>query len=275
MATIDEKDASPPSMMLYNIFHHKLFDAMYDACPEILSDVTFFGVNQKYPKLYNEAKGYRIVWEWDLPHYRPEMQADGYCQTSALYHVYQNKLHLPYDYIGCLQYDMKFRSGAKKSFATEIEECTKLGLAKPFFYSLKGNLHLWCNGLLVPYTDHTSKTCLAHYNKFHGTSWTVDDLVRKGILNNFILLHTFVIPRETFARMMAWMSDYIATEFIEFQRQIDVSTAEFLERVHALFLAIEIANNNHPMIEMPIEHIWPMLHDQTEWHDYKKPLSAT
>ena len=53
-------------MMLYNIFHNKLFDAMYAGCPEILNNVTFFGVNQKYPKLYSETKGYHIVWEWGI-----------------------------------------------------------------------------------------------------------------------------------------------------------------------------------------------------------------
>ena len=91
--------------LLYTVFHNKLFDDMYDGCPEILKYMVFFGVNQKYEKIYSKDKGYDILLEWTLPHFRPEMQKDGYCQTSALYHIYKNKIYLDYDYLGFFQYD--------------------------------------------------------------------------------------------------------------------------------------------------------------------------
>lgn len=256
-------------MMLYNIFHHKIFDDMYSDCPQILPDVTFFGVNQKFEKVYNDKNNYHIIWEWELAQFKPEMQANGYCQTSALYHIYKNKLYTNYDYIGCLQYDMKFLVSADKTFIDIFNTHQQ-----PILYCLKGNHGLFGPGLLVPYVGETEKSCLKHYNDYFGTKWTMTDIVNNKLVNDFIMLHTFVMPKSTFEKMMKWMCDYIDNEFIHYQNKIKTSPAEFLERVHALFLAVEIYNNKHPLIEMPINHIWPMLHDQTKWDNYKQPLNS-
>src|SRR6516165_553463 len=112
--------------LLYTIFHNKLRDDMYKECPEILKHMIFFGVNQKYEKIYSKDKGYNILNEWELPHFRPEMQKDGYCQTSALYHIYKNKLYLDYDYLGFFQYDMQFTGASLKCFEDNMKNEDKI-----------------------------------------------------------------------------------------------------------------------------------------------------
>ena len=253
--------------MLYNVFHHKIFDKLYDKCPAMLDHTTFFGVNEKFPKEYNKAKPYKVVNEWQLPIYDAKQQANGYCQTSALYHVYRNKLYEPYDYVGCMQYDMEFLHYADVIIKQEI---AKPG-PEPLFYLLKGDMHIPRLGLLTPYQDEQERSCLAHYNKYNGTSWT-ERTVNKPLRDNYIMLHTFLVPKKSFITMMDWMSVYLEEEFPLYHKKISMSPAEFLERVHSMALAFEIEKYKYRLVPLPVDHIWPSLHSQTCWENYKQPL---
>jgi hypothetical protein len=96
-------------IQLYVVFHKNIFDECYENIPSdiLYKYFTFIAVNEKIPKKYTPNK-YKIINEWELPIYDKTFQERGYNENSAIYHVYANKLHSTYDYIGFFQYDMKF-----------------------------------------------------------------------------------------------------------------------------------------------------------------------
>lgn len=249
---------------IFNVFHHKLFDEMYASSPEMLNNLTFFAVNEQYTKEWNKDKNYNIINEWDLKHYKPEMQQKGYCQTSALYHIHKNELDAPYNFVGCMQYDMKVKDQAVTKIQSILEKHSE-----PVFYIMKGNHSMHCKGLFTPYPN-TDKSVLSHYNNFFNKNYTYDYLQQHKILDNFILLHTFLISKYMFRDMMAWIEQYLI-EFEQYYnaKACNMDNASFLERVHSLYLAIAIHERNLPMFELPLEHIWPLYHNKVDWHNYK------
>ena len=91
---------------LFTVFHHKFFDELYAGADR--ERIVLFDVNETYPKEYSKDQGYKVISEYKLPQYDPKLQQHGYCQTSAMVHVYLTHfLYADLDYVGFLQYDMK------------------------------------------------------------------------------------------------------------------------------------------------------------------------
>lgn len=226
-----------PRIRLYNVFHHRIFDELAAAVPtDERANLVFFGVNEQYDKEYNRDAGHVVQLEWTLPHYRPELQQTGYCQTTCMYHVYQNDLHADLDYIGFLQYDQRIPADL---FARIRQRAAAETAPSVIFYSLgltmKQTLR-HCRGLADRFAEAPS--ALEHYNAFFGTAFTAAAFTDATPLP---YVHTFVIPREMFERMMAWISAYL-DDVLTPPGAVwpsNMSHPEFLERCHGMFLALE------------------------------------
>jgi GR25 family glycosyltransferase involved in LPS biosynthesis len=255
---------------IYNVWHHKLFDDMYiDLDEETLRKITMYGVNSKYPKEYTASKQYNILYEYDLPIFNGLLQEDGYCQTSAFYHTFLNNLHENSKYIGFIQYDMKIGKNMFKDIELSIAEH---GDKLLFYHLAKDALYMFKNdygshGLCQPYDN----SVLEQYNQYFNTNYTLDTLLTYNDTCKVILLHTFVITKEMFAKMMRWFNSIFDWLHVNVQNKYYKSDrASFTEKMFALFLYIEqIENPTMKLLEMSIEHIWPMLHNQTSWENYK------
>ena len=96
-------------IQFFVVFHNKLFDICYDCIPQDILDkyFTFIAVNETIPKEYTQNK-YKVINEWELSTYNKSFQELGYNENSVIYHIYANKLHVNYDWIGFFQYDMEF-----------------------------------------------------------------------------------------------------------------------------------------------------------------------
>jgi hypothetical protein len=124
------------------------------------------------------------------------------------------------------------------------------------------------HGLCQPYNN----SVLEQYNQYFNTNYTLDALLTHNDTCKVMLLHTFVIPKETFAKMMGWFNNIFNWLHTNVQNKYYKSDkASFTEKMFALFLYIEqIERPTIKIVEMAVEHIWPMLHDQTSWENYKK-----
>jgi hypothetical protein len=264
-------------MHLYNVWHHRLYDELLsDLSEEDKQAIVCFGVNEAYPKLYNSAFNYNIMYEFDLPFYESIWQQHGYCQTSCMFHVYHNREHLkaqtpdnyssPTGYIGFMQYDMKVDKDAFTYWKEKIAAAPKTRL---IFHELTiQTVHAF-------HRDNSLAThALAHYNHFFGTNLTPREIVAHPKCRFLPVVHTFIIPIDMFEKMMRWMTAYMRLAEETAARTgkfpFTISQAEYFEIVHGLFLVLECMQEDTRMEPIAkLRHVWPLYHDQTLFNNYK------
>jgi hypothetical protein len=251
---------------LYSIWHNKLFDVLYDGIrKDVLDNIVMYGVNPAYTKEYNKERGYTILYEYELPVYEERWQNRGYCQTSCMMHLYKNQdLIADLDYIGFIQYDMK---PSQDVFEHIQETLAANTYDKPVvFCDMTHTVEQIVNntkGICYPYEN----SVLHHYNNFFKVNITLQDI--QNIANvDAPLLHTFVMPKAMFIKMMEWMNILLPHLDDNFRNITHTSQAEFAERIHSLFIVLE----NVQLVKMKIENVWPLYHNQTEWNMYKLPI---
>lgn len=247
-----------PQWRIYNVWHHRIFDALVSDVPKHrYPQLVFFGVNEDYPKEYNLEAGYSVLLEYDLPHYRPELQKRGYCQTTCMYHCFANKLDDDLDFIGFMQYDIRVPAGFFERIEHEMKLCKdngKVPVWGALYLSLPETLR-WCPGLC---NDNKPKSALRHYNAFFGTNYTVNDIMQHPVASKKLAyIHTFVMPKDMFRRMMSWITAYL--ELLDADEGKDypaeMSPPEYLERCHGLFIALESMRlDNIVYLDMGVSH---------------------
>lgn len=289
------------SAKLYTIFHNKFFDELYVDADR--KNIVLFDVNENYVKDYSTDKGYEIVKEYKLPEYDPKLQQLGYCQTSAMVHVFLNSfLYKELTYVGFIQYDMKcyadtismiegyINRTSKNKTSTDDEiifeiespqKLTKVNDFQSFSSETKekqiniGKKEYIFHSQLLP-VEHLDSvrgfwvSILAKYNAFFGTTWTRDSVLANERTRWLPILHTFCIPVPMFERMMSWFTKQLIPYLNQIpSNSLGMDRASFIERCHALFLCLELASPNVSLIPLHIDHIWPRYHQQTAWNNYK------
>lgn len=256
---------------IFNVWHHRLFkDLLSDVPADERSAVVLYGVNQKYPKEYDDSlTAFPMVYEYHLPFYDPIWQDRNYCQTSCFMHVFHNKyLYDGADYIGFMQYDMKVAPDALQTIRDELSVSQSRGQDVVFYENT------------VPLRVALSEVpCLAthalqHYNVFFGTAYTIEGIINDARCQLLPVVHTYVMRVTTFQRMMEWMTVYLKeVEAMAPNYPFSyISQAEYAERVHGLFLALETLRHDIQFrcLKGLIDHIWPHYHNQVEFDRYKK-----
>jgi len=259
-----------PSVKLYVVFHQKLFKELLRDLPVADRDsVVLWGVNEHIPKELPDIEGdpdvvgYNLVLEHTLKTYDPYWQAAAYCQTSCIFTVYQEKLHESTDYIGMAQYDMKMRPDTISHIR---EKTARHPDVKFIFYELFQPMH---QALQIGHEAYDG--VLADYNTFFGTTWTWKQILSHPRVSAFCpLLHTFVMPKEIYARMIGWSHAYFCRIRETGAYPTKASQAEYSERVFAVFLALEMFNENVVAEKLHLDHIWPLYHDKVPFAGYKE-----
>ena len=252
------------NLQIYNIWHNKLFDNCYEKLDEYsLEKLIMYDVNPTYTKVYNKDKKYNILKEYELTNYESLYQDTNYCQTSCFYHVYTNKLYEKSDYVGFIQYDMILES----NFIYAIEEKINNSQNDIYFYSLLDNNKLNVKFVCNPY----DKSILQKYNEYFNTNHSYDTIKKNKKSSNFISLHTFVIPKKTYIKLMSWfvsIKDWLHSNYLD--KLYDTSIAEITEEIFGLFLLLQmIEDESIALEELKLNHEWPRLHNETEWLNYK------
>lgn len=223
---------------VFIVFHSRIFDELYTTIPSdvLLNNFTFVAVNPSIQKTYTQNK-YRVLNEWELPVYNPDLQNLGYRENSVLYHVYANNLHKNYTKVGFFQYDMSF---------------VNLDLDK--------YLH-----------NSNPRLCFTHFHStykhaFEDTWWVLSDKYRRFILDNyedfhkskidkgriFPLFNSFIVNSDVFEKFMKWIIQLYAP-FYTILENPSGYIAGVYERVTSLALSQQ---------DIEFEHITDMVHDQ-------------
>ena len=72
---------------IFVVYHKTLYDNFYQTISEDnKKHIFFYGVKER---LENKPS----IYEFELPIYNPKLQAQRYNESSAFYHIYENKLH--------------------------------------------------------------------------------------------------------------------------------------------------------------------------------------
>ena len=241
-----------PKLNIFVIFHKKIFSSMYRKLKRYRKDVVFIGVKRRISKVFQYIHRYSIIYEQDFKNYRPELQKRGYNETSALYHVYVNKLYTGFDYIGFAQYDMEIGDEVFKVMYANINNRPE---RKFIFYAYK-LLIKHQNGLVTSWIPFDF--IINSYNKHFQVNFTADELAGNKIVSeNLIICSTFIIPTWMFEKIMDWISVLIDQIYpwanLSPYPLHNQQMGNVLERAYGLALAIELLNQGTEMIQVEIK----------------------
>lgn len=177
---------------IFVFFHRNIFDEMYESISQEDLDkyFTFVAINKNNPKIYTPGK-YKIINEWELPEYEPELQNTGYMENSAIYHIFKHKLHAPYRHIGFLQYDMRIDN----NYIDIIKSLDKIDDKTIYAYATYD--YDFCFSRSVYYTDQQLMKVMIE--DFKQTFKIVPP-----IKNNYPLNNAYIISKSIFEEVMKW-----------------------------------------------------------------------
>lgn len=126
------------SLEIFVIFHKKMYPEMYeDLDEEERKCLKFIAVNEKIqPK--DVPDGINYIREWELPVYHPEWQETNWMNGGVNHHIVMNKLSSA-DYIGFVQYDMKFPKGSIHRLKSILKPNVGVSIKTMDFYTLIGS----------------------------------------------------------------------------------------------------------------------------------------
>jgi hypothetical protein len=171
------------------------------------------------------------------------------------------------DYICLMQYDMKIASDVFDFFKYQISQANNDGREIILFHNSINIYDAIGNELML--MTHA----LPHYNRYFNTSIHVRQLLDNPKCQYVPVVHTYLLPTEMFRRMMSWCCEYMQLLEQQYDQTSSfvskLTPAEYMERVHGMFLAIECLRPNVSMGHIEkINHIWPLYHNQTiRWRD--------
>lgn len=229
-------------IQLFVVFHKYIFDDCYRNIPSdiLYKYFTFIAVNEKIPKAYSQNK-YKVINEWELPHYDPTFQQRGYNENSAIYHVYANNLHKNYTYVGFFQYDMVFNNNIVDYLLANITE-------KPVYFNLGTRDFNFCsyeswNG---GKEEKTLNFIVNDYEQFFNTTFD------KSL--GYPLWNTYVIPVENYERIMRWITQLYSKLYPWCNQEPNHTGPAHIGSIYERIMAYAVANEKLPTLPMNISH---------------------
>lgn len=228
-------------IQLFVVFHKYIFDDCYKNIPNdiLYKYFTFIAVNEKIPKAYTQNK-YKVINEWELPHYDPTFQQRGYNENSVIYHVYSNNLHKNYKYVGFFQYDMMFNNNIVEYLLANISE-------NPVYFNLGTRdfnfcKESWCQGK----EENTLNFIINDYEQFFKTLF--DESLQYPLWN------TYVVPLENYDRIMRWVTQLYKKLYPWCIEPPNSTHPTHIGSIFERIMAYAIANEKLPTLPMNISH---------------------
>jgi hypothetical protein len=215
------------------IGHSKFYEATVEGISkeDLKQHVKFVCVNEKLPKVVPaEFPTECIMNEWDIPNYEAYYQANYFYQNSFFFNLMNVIDTMGLDQVGFAQYDMIFTP----EILDHIKETCVDPKAAVGFYPFS------IEALFDVLQPDLWQFVIQQYSNFFDVA--VTDVSRLDTMK-LALFHTFVIPVETYKRMMAFTKSILQSA-IAFLGNDATHVAGTLERVFALFLNLEIINGN-------------------------------
>jgi hypothetical protein len=198
-----------PSYKFYVVFHYNLIRDCYKGIPEekLKKHVTFMAVNGKREKVYDPWFEPMIMYERKLPIYNPFLQYNRFCEGSVCHHMYNNwnLLVEPYDFVGTLQYDMRFSASTLECIDKAISNHKEPERLMFYYNILVAYPHL---GNCI-YNEKGVNECLGFegwneiiqmYNFYFKTNHTIQDVAMAEVP----LYYSFMVHKKTFGKIMTF-----------------------------------------------------------------------
>ena len=228
---------------IFVVFHKHIFDECYTHIPDdiLYTYFTFIAVNPSIKKYYTPNK-YKVINEWELPHYDKSFQESGYNENSAIYHVHANNLHKPYKYIGFFQYDMKFRDNIVLFLQTYLmSEKTPL----PTLFSFAQYNFRFCSYE----TWNEPKTLdyiIQDYEQFFGKPFTKD--------KQYPLFNSYIISTETYEKIMTWVTQLYQKLYPWSMEPPNATHFGHIGGIYERIMAYAIGEENLQYVHVNVEH---------------------
>ena len=232
------------SLKAFVVFHNIIY-------PEIYLDLygkhylTLYGVKERLNEKGNSPLD--VLYENHLPIHEPIWQKLCYNEASALYHIYKNRVHEQYDYVGFFQYDMVFSNDC---FSVIEGQCNERTIFYDQFHSVYSENS--------DSFDRSINVCLneglQYYNDFFGTCFTSETLNTYKVLKN----NTFIVHKRVFEKLMNWMSRYYMDNFdlVELMRnKSNLNPGYVIECFTGVFLCLQVAEGIAEYKHINVEHI--------------------
>lgn len=114
---------------IFVIFHKRLYPEMYsDLEADEYESLWFIAVNEDIPKEYDRTIFPNVINEWDLPIYNPRYQKSNWANGGTNHHIIMNGLGTQ-EYIGFVQYDMKFPKGSIRKILEILKSERDIGVS--------------------------------------------------------------------------------------------------------------------------------------------------
>ena len=230
-------------IQLFVVFHKFIFDECYKNIPDdiLYKYFTFIAVNPSISKSYTQNK-YKVINEWELPMYDKNFQERGYNENSAIYHVYANKLHCDYNYIGFFQYDMEFNYNIIDFLQNQTTANT---FESPIYFSLETYDFNFC--AYRTWNEHnTLNYVIQDYQQFFKVPFMINE--------QYPLLNCYVIPKDKYEKIMGWITQLYDKIYPACIQPPNRTHFGHIGGIYERIMAFAVGNEHMHSIKMNIKH---------------------
>ena len=217
---------------IYVVFHKYLIDDCYLKDEKFNKDNFIFIKCNVFTAKYNKKFGYNIIYEKDFPIYNPKLQnlKKPYMATSAIYHIYKNKVYNKLDYIGFMEYDLSFEPDPIlisknpndkeiqdlkhiKHINLEIEKQMKINKRLIIILSGRNRFKSFYNEDIKYDGKNIFYKIIDEFNKHFNTNHNINQLIKENpVLGD---QQSFLADKETFEQIMSFISYIIENKKVE------------------------------------------------------------
>lgn len=248
---------------LFTVFHRAVdlnLTFPFFSDQDISALVTLYAVAERFPEKWVLLKDGRklaakeaphTVFEQDLAHYDPQLQARGFMETSAYVHILRNDLHAACSHIGISQYDMRWSSESLEQVREINAAPSPLvgGMVMGNIMDGAGEFHR-----LAFARNFNWEFLLASYNRHFGGNWDKRALVDAPLT----LFQTYLLPRAEFVALAGWL-EKLCGEVWPWANQPPYPThwgllGGYTERAQSLFIALRLREGRFRLAHLALEH---------------------
>ena len=212
-----------------------------------------------------------LVIEASLGRYDPELQRQGFMETSCFIHVLANNLYPETEWIGVTQYDMRWTkksanllrslSASEEGFFSRlVKKLLRMDFSskrKLTVYAQIAGTVMYGDGSFNPMASISTfnwKYLLQSYNQFFKTHWKAKDLIGLPLT----LWQTYLMPRSLFMEMSEWLTK-LANEVAPWANREPYEThwgvlGGYTERAEGLFMALRVLSGEIKIKPLYLHH---------------------
>jgi len=236
---------------VFIVAHDRVHEEMYAGDP-LWNPTNYSFLNVGNGTLIGSGT-FQVVQQRDLPNARS--LGKHWAESEGIYNIYRSGRYQDYDFVGFLQYDKELRLKKRRlglfPGATNITERVNRSLSREVACHISFETHetQWDFNQRILADERYPETLvgsgrncydyiLTDYNRFFGTSYSMDDVLRHRYIN---LCSCFLVDVATFEKMMSFFSTVVESgrlDVFDKQRRHRLQGG-LAERYFGMFLLFE------------------------------------